>query len=187
MNIKWRGLGYSGIDFVPCGLVRDLFFLLFVAMSFSVQAQKEEADFGTDQLALNEVKSNNVKLFNETINEAIKVHTAHDFTLYKEQRIPMRDKVGNIINIQMDGGQWYHFVFIGDPSTKKLKVTLFKEGIGDFVTNRIDKEGEFATEFSFIAPVTGIYEFTCFQKGEMESPLAYLMLFKKNAPVAKVQ
>lgn len=148
----------------------------------------DDADRRDGALALNETASNNVKIFNETINEAIKVHSSNNFTLFKEQRIPMKDKIANIINVQLDAGQWYHFVFIGDPSCKKLKVTLFKEGIGDFVTDRTgDKNGEFATEFSFIAPITGIYEFSCFQKGEMEKPLAYLMLFKKNAPIAKAE
>lgn len=147
-------------------------------MVFSVNAQPETSG----DVALNDTKSYNERVFNETINEAIKVHTANNFLLYKEQRIPMKNRVGNIVNISLDAGQWYHFVFIGDPSCRKLKVTLFKEGIGDFVTDRTgEKNDEFATEFSFIAPITGIYEFTCFQKGEMENPLAYLMLFKKNA------
>lgn len=147
-------------------------------MVLTVNAQTET--FG--DVALNDTKSYNEKVFNETINEAIKVHTANNFLLYKEQRIPMKNRVGNIVNISLDAGQWYHFVFIGDPSCRKIKVTLFKEGIGDFVTDRTgEKNDEFATEFSFIAPISGIYEFTCFQKGEMENPLAYLMLFKKNA------
>lgn len=136
----------------------------------------------SDQEPSGSTLADNVKVFNETINEAIKVHTSHDFSLFKEQRIPMKDKIGNIINIHLEAGQWYHFVFVGDPSCKKLKVTLFKEGIGDLVSDRTgDKNEEYATEFSFIAPITGVYEFTCMQKGEMPKPLAYLMLFKKNA------
>lgn len=126
-------------------------------------------------------KQNNVSIFNNLINEAIKVHTSNNFSLFREQRILMKDKVTNVINMQLEAGQWYHFVFIGDPSCKKMRITLFKEGIGDFVSDRTgEKNQEFYSEFSFIAPVSGIYEFSCFQKGEMEKPLAYLMLFRKN-------
>jgi hypothetical protein len=162
--------------------------VILLSSSLHSFAQFDDQDEHVKELTSGEVKANNVKMYNDLIEKAIQVHTSNDFKLFKEQRIPMKDKVGNIINIQLEAGNWYHFVFIGDPSCKKLKVTLFKEGIGDFVTNRTgSKNEEFYSEFSFICPMSGVYEFTCFQKGEMANPLAYLMLFKKNPPMAKTE
>lgn len=161
-------------------------YILLLFISISVRAQQDIDDAGGQDLTLAEKKANNVRLYNQLIDEAIKVHTGNDFLLHREQRIPMKDKVGNIVNIPLEAGNWYHFVFIGDPSCKKLKVSLFKEGIGDFVTDRTGRrKGEFYSEFSFICRISGMYEFTCMQKGDMPNPLAYLMLFRKNPAMAK--
>ncbi len=154
--------------------------LLLLLLPFGLYAQLEDQDPIAAQEPDQGFMQNNVKLYNEKINELLDVHTGNGFRLNREQRIPMNDAVTNIINMTLEEGMWYHFVFVGDPSYDKLKVTLFKEGIGDFVQDRIKKKNkEYWTEFSFICPVTGVYEFTCFQRGDMKKPLAYLMLFDR--------
>jgi hypothetical protein len=169
-----------GTYFVPCVSVKPYIFIFLLFLSPSIMAQMTDME-AEDNSSYEAKKANNVTVYNNLINEAIKVHTGNNFMLYKEQRIKMQNREGKIIHMDLEAGQWYHFVFIGDPSCKKLKVTLFKEGVGDFVTDKTgSRNEEFYTEFSFIAPVSGMYEFTCFQKGEMDNPLAYLMLFKKN-------
>ena len=149
---------------------------------FALQAQtalSDEAD-QSDSAQM----ARNVKLFNETINAKIAEHTANQFTLFREQRIQMTDKTNQLVAMQLEYGNWYHFVFVADPSCKKLRVSLFQEGYGDIVTDRTGKSNdEFVTEFSFMCPVTGMYEFTCFQKGEQKKPLAYLMLFTRNKTI----
>lgn len=151
-----------------CGLV-----------GLSVQAQDSlyAKELHDDTLEMQQ----NVKRFNEAINERLAFHTANQFTLFKEQRIQMLNGSNQMVAMKLESGNWYHFVFVADPSCKKFKVNLFKEGQGDLVTDRTGKRfNEFVTEFSFMCPVTGIYEFNCQQKGKQQRPLAYLMLFKRD-------
>lgn len=152
-----------------------------VLVLFTVHAKAQES---TEPKVSNEDSlqmAQNVRRFNEAIQAKLQEHTANQFTLYREQRIPMKNKTDQMVAIKLEYGNWYHFVFIADPSCKKLKVSLFQEGYGDIVTDRTGKSNdEFITEFSFMCPVTGMYEFNCFQKGEQPQPLAYLMLFKRN-------
>ena len=128
-----------------------------------------------------------VKTYNLKINELYDKHTKNGFVVYKEQKLPMQANLDFVINFKLIAGSWYHFSFVGDPSSSKIKAVLFKEGFGDMVQARlfVDRENEFWTEFSFICPQTGIYELSLFQKNEISRPLSYLTIFKKTLDVTK--
>ena len=125
----------------------------------------------------------NVKLYNAKIDELIDRTSKNGFHIVREEKLHLRNNIDMIVNIQLLEGNWYHFCFVGDPSSTKVKATLFMEGIGDLVQDRIKvkRENEFWTEFSFICPQSGNYEFTVCQKAPVERPLSYLTVFKMDA------
>ncbi len=130
-----------------------------------------------------------VKLYNEKINEFNRIHAKDGFAVYKEQRIPVQSGNEYVLLIQLTAGTWYHFSYVGDPNSEKIKTYLFKEGVGDLVQARIypNKQSEFWTEFSFIPPQSGIYELSLFQKCSISRPLSYLTVYKKIADVVKTE
>ncbi|MBK7762647.1 MAG: hypothetical protein IPI46_04655 [Bacteroidetes bacterium] len=125
----------------------------------------------------------NVLLYNQKINELVVRHEGNGFVINKEARIPMKSGTSVVLNFAMMEGKWYHFVFVGDPGSKKLKANLYFEGQGDYVQDKImvQRDNEFWTEFSFICPQTGMYELDLFQKSQIQKPLAYLMIFEKKS------
>lgn len=125
-------------------------------------------------------------MYNEKINQLIDKHTGNGFKIIKEEKLPIRSTIDMVIHVPLYEGDWYHFCFIGDPSAEKIKATLFLEGLGDLVQDRIivRREHEFWTEFSFVCPRSGNYELTLFQKSEISRPLSYLTIFKKDNEVA---
>lgn len=123
-----------------------------------------------------------VLLYNEKIDELITTHTSNGFHILQEQKLPIRSGIDMVVHLPLYEGDWYHFSFVGDPSSEKIKATLFLEGFGDLVQDRIivRRENEFWTEFSFLCPQTGNYELTLYQKAEISRPLSYLTIFKKD-------
>jgi len=127
-----------------------------------------------------------VRLYNAKINELIDRHSKNGFTIIKESKLPLRNAIDMVIHVPLHEGDWYHFCFVGDPTSRKIKATLFLNGLGDLVQDRIivRRENEFWTEFSFICPQTGNYELTLFQKAEVSKPLSYLTIFKRDRTVS---
>lgn len=123
----------------------------------------------------------NIRLYNSKIEELIAKHNSNGFKIIQEEKLPLRSGNEMIIHMPLYEGDWYHFCFIGDPSSEKIKATLFLEGLGDLIQDKliVRKENEFWTEFSFICPRSGSYELTLFQKNEISRPLSYLTVFKK--------
>jgi hypothetical protein len=124
-----------------------------------------------------------VRKYNDKINELIDKHSHNGFHILKEQKLPMRSATDMVVSMPLYEGDWYHFCFVGDPSADKIKASLYLEGFGDIIQDRIivKREHEFWTEFSFMCPQTGNYELTLFQKSEVNRPLSYLTVFKKDA------
>ena len=124
----------------------------------------------------------NVVMYNAKINELIEKHSSNGFKIVKEQKLPLRSSTDMVITLPLHAGDWYHFCFVGDPSAEKIKATLYLEGLGDLVQDRIivRRENEFWTEFSFMCPQSANYELTIFQKAEVSRPLSYLTVFKRN-------
>ena len=149
-----------------------LFLLLFACLQCKSQSTKEI----TPEMA------QNVTRYNAKIDELIGRALANGFRIVREEKLHLRNNVDMLLNISLMEGTWYHFCFIGDPSSTKVKATLFKEGVGDLVQDRIKvkREHEFWTEFSFVCPQSGNYEFIVSQKGPFARPLSYLAVFKKN-------
>lgn len=130
----------------------------------------------------------NVELYNQKINELVAIHEGNGFKINKELRVPMRSKTSVVLNFPMRAGKWYHFAFVGDPGSTKIKLNLYFEGQGDYVQDKImvQRDHEFWTEFSFICPQTGMYELELMQKSSIQKPLAYLMIFEKMQTSEKV-
>ncbi len=124
----------------------------------------------------------NVIVYNAKINELVEKNSTRGFHLVKEEKLPMRNNIDMILHISLREGNLYHVCFVGDPGSIKVKATLFLEGVGDFVQDRIKvrRENEFWTEFSFLCPQTGNYELSLLQKSSLSRPLSYLMVFKKD-------
>ena len=124
----------------------------------------------------------NVRLYNDKINELFTQTSQNHFHIVKEEKLPLRSGLDLVLNIPLYEGDWYHFCFVGDPGSDKIKATLFLEGYGDLVQDRIvvRREHEFWTEFSFMCPQSGLYELRLFQKCDIPRPLSYLMVFKKD-------
>jgi len=124
----------------------------------------------------------NVILYNAKINELIDKNTRNGLKLVREEKLPSRSNIDLMLHINLREGNWYHFCFVGDPCAIKVKATLFLEGAGDLVQDRIKvrRENEFWTEFSLLCPQTGSYELTLLQKAPVQRPLSYLMMFKKE-------
>jgi hypothetical protein len=127
-----------------------------------------------------------VTKYNLKINELLSTHQQNGFEILKEQKLPIQSNLDMILHLPLYAGEWYHFSFVGDPSADKIKTTLFLEGYGDIVQDRIkvNRDSEFWTEFSFICPQTGMYELTLYQKCEISRPLSYLTIFKKEKPTS---
>lgn len=120
--------------------------------------------------------------YNEKIVELYNLSTGKGFVLQKETRIHAESKKESQVRMQLNKGEWYHFVFVGDPLSDKIKVKLFLDGAGTMIEDilRASQTNEFWTEFSFICPATGIYEFSTQQNSSISRPLSYLMLFAKK-------
>ncbi|HNB80959.1 MAG TPA: hypothetical protein PLP34_01410 [Chitinophagaceae bacterium] len=151
--------------------------LLLIVFCFSSTLSKAQiAGFTREEL------NENVKAFNEKINEQIAKHERNGFKLVKEQRIPLRSGHDLQLYLNLFSGEWYHFVLVGDPGADKIRTSLFLNGQGDYVQDKIlvRRHEAFWTEFSFICPESGQYEWTLFQKSVLPRPLTYIMLFKKK-------
>ena len=135
---------------------------------------------------INDEMKNNIIIYNSKINEIIQKNTQNGFSIIKEEKLPLRSEIDMVVILPLYAGDWYHFSFVGDPSAVKIKATLFLEGYGDLVQDKIivRRENEFWTEFSFMCPQSGNYELTLYQKAEISRPLSYLTLFKKNSNIA---
>jgi hypothetical protein len=122
----------------------------------------------------------NVVLYNEKINELIAVNEQKGFKITQEKKLPMRDNVDMVVILELVKDNLYHFCFVGDPSAHKIKATLFLEGLGDIIQDRIivKKQQEFWTQFSFRCPETAHYELSLYQDTPIDRPLAYLTVFR---------
>lgn len=153
-----------------------LFLLCFLAaLSFTGSAQSA---WDKDQMQVQ------VKQYNEKINELIGKNEKNGFHVLMEKKLPMKNQLETVLMAPLYEGNWYHFCFIGDPSSEKIRTSMFLEGFGDLVQDRIivRREHEFWTEFSFMCPQTGRYEFTFFQRSPMSNPLSYFVVLQKDAP-----
>lgn len=163
-------------------MLASLFFLssMFVEAQeyFDSQATstKSEALIITPEMKKAEID------YNEKIVELYNHYTNKGFALQKESRINAETRKESQVRMQLNQGEWYHFTFVGDPLSDKIKVKLFLDGAGTMVEDilRVNQTNEFWTEFSFICPATGIYEFSMQQNSSISRPLSYLMLFAKR-------
>ena len=130
----------------------------------------------------------NVRLYNEKINELTTKAERNGFKIVQEQKIALRNMHEAVIVITLIEGNWYHFCLVGDPSADKIRTSLFLEGVGDIIQDRIKvkREKEFWTEFSFICSRSARYEFTVFQKTALINPLTYLTILKKVRPANEI-
>ncbi len=128
----------------------------------------------------------NVKQYNAVIDSLYKLHIHNGLSLVKDNKLPMHDGIETVMHIPLMAGDAYHFVFVGDPDSRKIKLTLFKEGQGDYIQDKImvKQDGVFWSQFSFACPETGDYELSLFQRSAQPNPLSYLMLFKHPKKVA---
>ena len=154
-----------------------LFCIMVFATSFCTAQQTE----------ITEEMKENVILYNAKINELIEKNLANGFDLVKEEKLPMRNNIDLILHVNLREGNLYRICFVGDPGSVKVKTTLFLEGIGDIVQDRIKvrRENEFWTEFSFLCPQTGNYELSLLQKSSLPRPLSYMMIFRKKREALK--
>lgn len=152
----------------------QLFILVFLS-NLILKAQ-------SDRTLLTAEMKENIILYNSKINEVIERNTLNGFKIIKEEKLPIRSDIDMVVILPLYAGDWYHFSFVGDPSAQKIKATLFLEGFGDLVQDRIivRRENEFWTEFSFLCPQSGNYELTLYQKSDISRPLSYLTVFKKE-------
>lgn len=128
----------------------------------------------------------NIKQYNAVIDSLYKLHIHNGLRLVKDNKLPMHDGIETVMHIPLMAGDAYHFVFVGDPDSRKIKLTLFKEGQGDYIQDKImvKQDGVFWSQFSFACPETGDYELSLFQRSAQPNPLSYLMLFKHPKKVA---
>ena len=156
--------------------MKTLSYLPLILLLFACLQCKSQSKQITPEMA------QNVTRYNAKIDELIGRALTNGFRIVREEKLHLRNNVDMLLNISLMEGTWYHFCFIGDPSSTKVKATLFKEGVGDLVQDRIKvkREHEFWTEFSFVCPQSGNYEFIVSQKGPFARPLSYLAVFKKN-------
>jgi len=121
--------------------------------------------------------------YNEKILERIAIHRKNGFEIYKEDRVALLAGQDRSVYITLEEGQWYQFVYVGDPHAGKISVNLFLEGVGDFVNDRLkpQQDGEFWSEFSFLCPQTGNYELSFFQRCPISRPLSYLTVFRRTS------
>jgi hypothetical protein len=124
----------------------------------------------------------NIQLYNLKINELISKNEGNGFVIMKEEKLAIRSDIDFVIHLPLYKDNWYHFCFIGDPGADKIKCTLFLEGLGDIIQDRIkvQRMNIFWTEFSFLCPTSGNYELSLYQKADIGRPLSYLTIFKKN-------
>lgn len=157
---------------------RIAFFLLLCLLGMRFQNHAQGID-ALEQMQLQ------VKQYNEKINELISKNEKNGFHILMEKKLPMKNQLETVLMAPLYEGNWYHFCFIGDPSSEKIKTTMFLEGFGDLVQDRIimRREHEFWTEFSFMCPQSGQYEFTFFQRCPMSRPLSYFVVFQKDTPI----
>lgn len=161
-----------------------LIFLLVSSYNF-VYSQQQYDEFSEDetphQMLITPEMQQAVINYNQKINEEISVHQANGFEIFKEKKFNLASGQDGVMYVQMYEGSWYHFCFVGDPLSIKIKATLFLEGVGDLVQDKVivSRANEFWSEFSYICPRSGIYEFRIFQKSDIERPLAYVTIFKK--------
>jgi hypothetical protein len=160
-----------------CGMNKIITILLLCFLPFAMQAQDR-----SDSVHLQE----NVKQYHEVIDSLYNLHIHNGLTLVKDNKLPMHDGIETVMHIPLMAGDAYHFVFVGDPDSRKIKLTLFKEGQGDYIQDKImvKQDGVFWSQFSFACPETGDYELTLYQRSAQPNPLSYLMLFKHPKKVA---
>ena len=151
-------------------------FIILVFLSNLVLKAQPAPTFITSEM------KENISQYNAKINELIERNTLNGFKIIREEKLPIRSDIDMVVILPLYAGDWYHFSFVGDPSAQKIKATLFLEGFGDLVQDRIivRRENEFWTEFSFLCPQSGNYELTLYQKSDISRPLSYLTVFKKE-------
>lgn len=165
-------------------------FAFFLLIPFSGMAQEEDFDqFLSEKpqkLEITDEMKEAERSYNEKILEQIAIHRKNGFEIYKEDRVALIAGQDRSVYITLEEGQWYHFVYVGDPHAGKISVNLFLEGVGDFVNDRLkpQQDGEFWSEFSFLCPQTGNYELSFFQRCPISRPLSYLTVFRRTSSAA---
>lgn len=142
----------------------------------SFMQSKRETFVLTDDMKAAEIS------YNEKILERMKVHLKNGFGIYQEDRVTLIAGKDRSVYIPLVKGQWYHFVYVGDPHAEKISVNLFLDGLGYVVNDRLKPQqtGEYWSEFSFICPQSGLYELMLFQRCAISRPLSYLTVFQKS-------
>lgn len=163
--------------------------LLGLLWLFPVQVMKaQEESFESfmqtkrEEFVLTEDMKAAEKSYNEKILERMKIHLKNGFGIYQEDRVTLIAGKDRSVYIPLVKGQWYHFVYVGDPHAEKISVNLFLDGLGYVVNDRLKPQqtGEYWSEFSFICPQSGMYELMLFQRCGIIRPLSYLTVFQKS-------
>ncbi len=107
-------------------------------------------------------------LYNKKINEFYRQYAQDGFKVLHQGDLRMENKTEFPILMELNEGEWYQFIVVGDPAATKYEMKFGLAGLGDIITDKFSRRhtNEFWTQFSFLCPRSGKYLFTFYQLGE---------------------
>jgi hypothetical protein len=123
----------------------------------------------------------NDSLIRQQADSIIKAVSLEGFTILKENSVTMESQYELPVIVPLQERSLYHFVFIGEHSSKQVEVRLI-DADGNMVIyeKRSQSESNFIS-FSYIPKVTLFHQFRILQvnKKKKKGLCGYVMLFKK--------
>jgi hypothetical protein len=124
----------------------------------------------------------NDSLIRQQADSIIKAVSLEGFTILKENSVTMESQYELPLIVPLQERSLYHFVFIGEHSSKQVEVRLI-DADGNMVIyeKRSQSESNFIS-FSYIPKVTLFHQFRILQvnKKKKKGLCGYVMLFKKT-------
>jgi hypothetical protein len=124
----------------------------------------------------------NDSLIRQQADSIIKAVSLEGFTILKENSVTMESQYELPVIVPLQERSLYHFVFIGEHSSKQVEVRLI-DADGNMVIyeKRSQSESNFIS-FSYIPKVTLFHQFRILQvnKKKKKGLCGYVMLFKKT-------
>jgi hypothetical protein len=124
----------------------------------------------------------NDSLIRQQADSIIKAVSLEGFTILKENSVTMESQYELPVIVPLQERSLYHFVFIGEHSSKQVEVRLI-DADGNMVIyeKRSQSESNFIS-FSYIPKVTLFHQFRILQvnKKKKKGLCGYVILFKKT-------